>query len=331
MKHMPRRNAVIAAATSVIMLGGVAIAVPAIAASAQKSHRTTVAVHKSTHAANTSSTIPSPLATALVPRPSGPDKDNDGPDFGAPDNENDGPDFGAPDNENDGPDFGAPDNDSDGSGFGRGGNHGGPGLGFAAYTDFTSVLTDLVTKGTLTQAASTAVTTALDAAEAAEHVGMPMPKAMHGTSELPAVLKDLVTKGTLTQAQADAIANGLAAKQAAAQAAEQNFRTQADAVIAQVLGITVDQLNTARRNHVKPQVTDAQRAEIKSKLDALRTSLGLPTPPKGLGSFMGRGMGPRGRSGLHRMGKMGGHHDGRGNGRFGKPAPSTTAPAGFNG
>ncbi|NBU30507.1 MAG: hypothetical protein EBS41_03220 [Actinobacteria bacterium] len=113
MKHMPRRNAVIAAATSVIMLGGVAIAVPAIAASAQKSHRTTVAVHKSTHAANTSSTIPSPLATALVPRPSGPDKDNDGPDFGAPDNENDGPDFGAPDNENDGPDFGAPDNEND--------------------------------------------------------------------------------------------------------------------------------------------------------------------------------------------------------------------------
>ncbi|MEI7655154.1 MAG: hypothetical protein WCJ22_00040 [Actinomycetes bacterium] len=319
MKHMPRRNAVIAAATSVIMLGGVAIAVPAIAASAQKSHRTTVAVHKSTHAANTSSTIPSPLATALVPRPSGPDKDNDGPDFGAPDNENDGPGFDGPDN------------DSDGSGFGRGGNHGGPGLGFAAYTDFTSVLTDLVTKGTLTQAASTAVTTALDAAEAAEHVGMPMPKAMHGTSELPAVLKDLVTKGTLTQAQADAIANGLAAKQAAAQAAEQNFRTQADAVIAQVLGITVDQLSTARRNHVKPQVTDAQRAEIKSKLDALRTSLGLPTPPQGLGSFMGRGMGPRGRSGLHRMGKMGGHHDGRSNGRFGKPAPSTTAPAGFNG
>ena len=319
MKHMPRRNAVIAAATSVIMLGGVAIAVPAIAASAQKSHRTTVAVHKSTHAANTSSTIPSPLATALVPRPSGPDKDNDGPDFGAPDNENDGPGFDGPDN------------DSDGSGFGRGGNHGGPGLGFAAYTDFTSVLTDLVTKGTLTQAASTAVTTALDAAEAAEHVGMPMPKAMHGTSELPAVLKDLVTKGTLTQAQAGAIANGLAAKQAAAQAAEQNFRTQADAVIAQVLGITVDQLSTARRNHVKPQVTDAQRAEIKSKLDALRTSLGLPTPPQGLGSFMGRGMGPRGRSGLHRMGKMGGHHDGRSNGRFGKPAPSTTAPAGFNG
>jgi polyhydroxyalkanoate synthesis regulator phasin len=317
MKHMPRRNAVIAAATSVIMLGGVAIAVPAIAASAQKSHRTTVAVHKSTHAANTSSTIPSPLATALVPPPSGPDKDNDGPDFGAPDKDNDGPDFGALDNENDGPGFDGPDNENDGSGFGRGGNHGGPGLGFAAYTDFTSVLTDLVTKGTLTQAASTAVTTALDAAEAAEHVGMPMPKAMHGTSELPAVLKDLVTKGTLTQAQADAIANGLAAKQAAAQAAEQNFRTQADAVIAQVLGITVDQLSTARRNHVKPQVTDAQRAEIKSKLDALRTSLGLPTPPQGLGSFMGRG--------------MGGHHDGRGNGRFGKPAPSTTAPAGFNG
>ena len=325
MKHMPRRNAVIAAATSVIMLGGVAIAVPAIAASAQKSHTTTVAVHKSTLAANTSSTIPSPVATALAPRPSGPDNDSDGPGFDGPDNDNDGPGLDGPDNDNDGP------------GFGRGGNHGGPGRGFAAYADFTSELADLVTTGTLTQAAATAVTTALDAAESAQHSGMPMPMGVHGMSALPEVLTALVTKGTLTQAQADAITSGLSAKQAAAQAAEQNFRTQADAVIAQVLGITVDQLNTARRNHVKPQVTDAQRAEIKSKLDALRTSLGLPTPPQGLGGGMGRGMGrgmgPRDHSGLHRMGKMGGHHGDRGNAsdRFGKPAPNTTAPAGFNG
>ena len=144
---------------------------------------------------------------------------------------------------------------------------------------------------------------------------------------LKSVLADLVTKGTITQAQSDAIIAALDAKRAADQKAEDSFRTQAAAIVAGVLGITVDQLNADRANHTMPQVTDAQRQEIKTKLDALRTSLGLPVGgPDGQGGpggpggdgdndgpGMGQGMG-MGQGGPG-MG-FGGHHHRGGRGGF---------------
>ncbi|NBO46393.1 MAG: hypothetical protein EBU85_05195 [Actinobacteria bacterium] len=56
------------------------------------------------------------------------------------------------------------------------------------------------------------------------------------------------------------------------------------------------------------QVTDAQRTEIKTKLDALRTSLGLPVGGPGRGDG-DHGMGGPGAGGFG-MG-MRGHHGGR--------------------
>ena len=255
MKNLPRRNAALAAATSVIVLGGMALAVPALAASANKAHQNAVVSASAKAAKHTTSAS----KRAAVAAPSPTSTNNPAPGFPSGDKHR---------------------------GFG------GPGHGFAPYEDVTSVLADLVTKGTLTQEQSTAITDALDAAEAAEHAGETMPDGWHGTSELPAVLTTLVTKGSLTQAQVDAINAGLDAKRAAAQAAEDKFRSQADAIIAGVLGITVEQLQSDRQNHVRPQLTQAQKAEIKTKLDALRTSLGLPIPRHGMGPGHGPGMGP---------------------------------------
>lgn len=141
-----------------------------------------------------------------------------------------------------------------------------------------------------------------------------------GAKALTDVLADLVTKGTITQAQSDAITSALQAKRDAAQKAETDFRTKADGIIAEVLSITVDELNTQRANHTL-QVSDAQRSEIKTKLDALRTSLGLPAggPGRGHGHDDGDGDGPGlggpgangpGASGPG-FGMRGGHHGGR--------------------
>jgi hypothetical protein len=136
-----------------------------------------------------------------------------------------------------------------------------------------------------------------------------------GAQALKDVLADLVTKGTITQEQSDAITSALDAKRTAAQKAESDFRTQADAIIAGVLGITVDELNTQRANHTL-QVTDAQRQTIKTKLDALRTSLGLPTGGfgRGDGDGDGPGMGAPGAGGPGAGGPgmgMRSHHGGR--------------------
>lgn len=79
--------------------------------------------------------------------------------------------------------------------------------------EVTAVLSDLVTKGTLTAAESKAVSDAWAALEAAEHaagatpkVPMTPPAAGQISPELIQALKDLVAKGTLTQAKADAVA-----------------------------------------------------------------------------------------------------------------------------
>jgi hypothetical protein len=90
------------------------------------------------------------------------------------------------------------------------------------------------------------------------------------------VLADLVTKGTITQAQSDAVTSALAAKRTAEQTARDAIRAKFDAIVAGVLGLTTEEFATQMKNHTLPQPTDAQRQEIKTKLDALRTSLGLP-------------------------------------------------------
>jgi hypothetical protein len=90
--------------------------------------------------------------------------------------------------------------------------HGGP---------IAGVLADLVTKGTITAAESTAITTAWDALEAAEHSATSAPTtpptppvAGQISPELTQALKDLVAKGTLTQAKADAVTAAVKAAQA---------------------------------------------------------------------------------------------------------------------
>ena len=116
------------------------------------------------------------------------------------------------------------------------------------------------------------------------------------------VLADLVTKGTITQEQSDAITSALDAKRTAAQSLRDNMRTQVDAIVAGVFGLTTEEFTTQMKNHTLPQPTDAQRQEIKTKLDALRTSLGLPAEgPNGPAG----GPGMRGGFGHHRFGP---HH-----------------------
>jgi polyhydroxyalkanoate synthesis regulator phasin len=89
----------------------------------------------------------------------------------------------------------------------------------------STVLADLVTKGTITAAESKAVTDAWDALEAAEHAAgatktppttPPTPGQI--SPELTQALKDLVSKGTLTQAKSDAITAAVKAAEAAEQA-----------------------------------------------------------------------------------------------------------------
>lgn len=132
------------------------------------------------------------------------------------------------------------------------------------------------------------------------------------------VLKDtlgeLVTKGTITQAQSDAILAALDAKRAAADSRRAQLRAKADAIIAEVLGITVEEFKTKMQNHTLTPPTAEQMQQIKTKLDELRTSLGLPAEP-----LDGPGMGGR-----HHGGKRG--HGGPGMG-FG-PMPGTPSGSG---
>lgn len=138
----------------------------------------------------------------------------------------------------------------------------------------------------------------------------------HGDPQvLTSVLADLVSKGTITQAQSDAITAALQAKRDAAEKAENDFREKATGIIAGVLGLTVDEFNAKRADRTLPEPTDAQRTEIKTKLDALRTSLGLPMGGPGMDHHGGPGMGGRGDGGPG----MGGRGDGDGDGGTGGP------------
>ena len=149
------------------------------------------------------------------------------------------------------------------------------------------------------------------------HRGMG-PDGMGPDGDRAQVLKDtlaeLVTKGTITQEQSDAIIAALEAKRTAADTARAELRAKADAIIAEVLGITVEEFKTKMQNHTLTPPTAEQMQEIRTKLDALRTSLGLPAEPLG-----GPGMGGR-----HHGGKRG--HGGPGMG-FG-PMPGTQSGSG---
>lgn len=131
------------------------------------------------------------------------------------------------------------------------------------------------------------------------------------------VLKDtlgeLVSKGTITQEQSDAILAALEAKRTAAETKRAEFRAKADAIIADVLGITVEEFKTKMQNGTLTPPTADQKQQIKSKLEELRTSLGLPAQRHG---------GPGKRHG-HQGGKRG--HGGPGMGSdhmFGTPLDS---------
>jgi len=133
-----------------------------------------------------------------------------------------------------------------------------------------------------------------------------------GAQALKEVLADLVTKGTISQEQSDAIVAALQAKRDAMQKAEADFRAKATQVMADVLGLTLDEFNAKRANQTLPEPTDAQRAELRTKLDALRTSLGLPTGGPGMGR-PGDGDGDHG-PGMGRPGDRGPGMDGPGAG-----------------
>ena len=125
---------------------------------------------------------------------------------------------------------------------------------------------------------------------------------------MSSVLKDLVGKGTLTQAQSDAITAGIDAKVTADQALETQFRTKAEAIIAKAYGLTVANYRTALSQRTLPQLTAAQRTQLQTDLQALRTSLGLPADGDGFGRD-GFGRGGRGH---HGGGDFGGDFDGDG-------------------
>lgn len=152
------------------------------------------------------------------------------------------------------------------------------------------------------------------------HDGMHEGRGPGGAQALKDTLAELVTKGTLSQEQSDAITSALDAKRTAADAKRAEIRAKADAIIAEVLGLTVEEFKTKATNHTLPTPTAEQMQQIQTKLAELRTSLGLPAEPQG-GFGMGRGH--RGGPGGH--GRRGGH-DGPGMG-FG-PMPGTASGSG---
>lgn len=140
---------------------------------------------------------------------------------------------------------------------------------------------------------------------------------------LTAVLADLVSKGTITQAQSDAITAALQAKRDAAQQAEDTFHSKIAAIFADALGLSVDEFNAKRASHTLPEPTAAQWTQINTKINELRTSLGLPTGQ----------VGPAGAPGMHGDGPgFGGRGDGDGDGpRFDAGTTGTGQSLGMRG
>lgn len=94
-------------------------------------------------------------------------------------------------------------------------------------------------------------------------------------------LDQLVAKGTITSAQAEAIVIAMKEKRGERQAKMEAFSAKADALIAALLGMTIEKFREARANRTLPTLTANQKAQIRIKLDELALSMGLPRAPKG--------------------------------------------------
>jgi polyhydroxyalkanoate synthesis regulator phasin len=94
------------------------------------------------------------------------------------------------------------------------------------------------------------------------------------------LLDQLVAKGTITVAQATAIVEAMKAKKAERHAKMEAFAAKADVIIAGVLGLSVEKFKEARATRSLPAPTAEQKSQIRSKLDALAVSMGLPKAPK---------------------------------------------------
>jgi cell division protein FtsB len=108
------------------------------------------------------------------------------------------------------------------------------------------------------------------------------------TDKLTTFLATMVKNGTITQAQADAM---IAAKKADLEAMSTKvtqFQTEAKKLAAEAHGYaTVADFDAAIAAKTVTRLTDAQKAELKTKLVALAQSLGLDRTPKGYG--LGKG------------------------------------------
>ena len=214
----------------------------------------------------------------------------------------------------------------------------------------TSVLADLVTKGTITAAESKAVSDAYAALEAAEHSAttapttpkMP-PAAGEISPELTAALADLVKKGTLTQAKSDAITAAVKADMANRPAKGpmgDAQKSNMESVVTTTLGIDANTLRTriaageslaTIAGAKKDALIAALVAEMTKQIDAAVTAGKLTaaqatsmkanltahvTEEVNETGHMG-GFGPgRGHGG---MGGHGGHGDMDGHGQMGMP------------
>jgi len=234
------------------------------------------------------------------------------------------------------------------------------------------VLSDLVTKGTITSAESKAVSDAWAALEAAEHSATTAPTtpktppvAGQISPELTSALKDLVSKGTLTQAKSDAITAAIKADMAnhIAMGGMRDggpmgggfMNSNKDAVITATLGIDATTLHTrlaagdslatiagAKKDALiaalvadetkqidaavtAGKITAAQASTIKADLTAHVTAE-VNATGRPMGGMMG-GKGGRGHGGHgdhDGMGRMGGMMNGATNGI---PTTKTTSTA----
>lgn len=129
--------------------------------------------------------------------------------------------------------------------------------------------------------------TALVAAIAIASLGIAAP-ALAGPKGAPiadqnfsSYLDQLVAKGVITSAQSAAILDAMKSKRADRQAKMEAFAAKADVIIAGVLGMSVEKFCAARANRLLPPLTHEQKALIRTKLDALAHSMGLPKAPVG--------------------------------------------------
>ena len=124
---------------------------------------------------------------------------------------------------------------------------------------------------------------------------------------LGSVLSGLVSKGTITQEQSDAITSGIDTKIAEQEKVITQFRTQAEALVAKAHHLTIEQYREKLSLGSLTPLTEAQRSQLQTDLQALATSLGLPADGPwmnngGMRGFGGPGRGHHGPGGHHGFG-----------------------------